>query len=637
MNEPRILIVEDEPIVAADLSAHLKRLNYQPVGRAASGAQAIALAGELRPDLVLMDIRLEGAMDGVEAATEIRQRFRIPSVFLSAYSEQVTIERARLAEPFGYLLKPFDGRELQANIEMALYKHRSEEALRLSEVRLHEILDHLDALVYVADMQTYETLFVNQYGKRVWGDFTGQTCWQNLQSGQTGPCSFCTNARLLQPDGTPAGVYVWESQDLVAKRCYECRDSAIRWPDGRMVRLEIATDITERKQVEAQNRQLQKTESLGRMAGAIAHNFNNQLAAVMLNLEMLQQELPPQAGPDLSLAEALKSARKAANISTQMLVYLGQAAAQREPLDLSEACRQSLALLQAANPTAAVLKPDLPAPGPTIKANANQMQQVLTSLLTNAWEAGSNGSNAVRLTVKLAAAAEIPAAHRFPIDWQPRDPAYACLEVADTGCGITAGDMEKIFDPFFSSKFTGRGLGLAVVLGIVREHGGGITVESEPGRGSVFRVFLPVATAVVPPRAVPVVPAPRPAVHGSVLVVEDEPALRTTLTQALQLAGFQVFAAADGVAGVELFEQHRDEIQCVVCDLSMPRLDGWGTLAALRRLAPGLPFILSSGYDNARVMAGQHPELPQAFLQKPYQLKALIKVINQVWPKAGAS
>ncbi|MCX6913477.1 MAG: ATP-binding protein, partial [Verrucomicrobia bacterium] len=404
---------------------------------------------------------------------------------------------------------------------------------------------------------------------------------------------------------------------------------------GRAVHQCVWRDTTERKQIEAQSRQLQKAESLSRMAGAIAHNFNNQLAAVMLNLELLQQELPPLAGPDLSLAAALQSARKAANISTQMLVYLGQAAAQREPLDLSEACRQSLPLLQSANPNSAVLKTDLPAPGPVIKANANQIQQVLTNLLSNAWEADSNGSNAVRLSVKLAAAAEIPAAHRFPMGWQPCDPAYACLEVADSGCGITAGDMENIFDPFFTSKFTGRGLGLAVVLGIVREHGGGITVESEPGRGSVFRVFLPVAAAAVPPKAVPVVPAPQSAVHGTVLVVDDEPLLLTTVKLALQRAGFKVFTAADGVAGVALFEQHRDEIQCVVCDLSMPRLDGWGTLTALRQLAPGLPIILSSGYDSARVMAGVHPELPQALLQKPYELKALIQLINQVWPQAG--
>ena len=396
----------------------------------------------------------------------------------------------------------------------------------------------------------------------------------------------------------------------------------------------MARDITERKRLEAQNRALQKAESLSRMAGAIAHNFNNQLAAVMLNLELLQQERPPQAGANLSLAEALKSVRKAANISTQMLVYLGQAAVQREPLDLSAACRLSLPLLQSANPYSAALKTDLPTPGPVVKANANRIQQVLTNLLTNAWEAGSNGSKGVRLTIKQVSTAEIPAAQRFPIRWQPRDAAYACLEVADTGCGITAGDMEKIFDPFFTSKFTGRGLGLAVVLGIVREHGGGITVESEPGRGSVFRVFLPVTVAAVPPRVVPVAPAPKPAVYGTVLVVEDEPSLRAMFTQALQREGFKVFAAKDGVAGVELFEQHRDEIQCVVCDLAMPRLDGWGTLTALRQLVPGLPVILSSGYDNAQVMAGQHPELPQAFLQKPYQFEELIKVINQVWPQA---
>ena len=636
MNEPRILIVEDEPIVAADLSAHLKRMNYQPVGWATSGAQAIALAGELRPDLVLMDIRLEGDMDGVDAAVAIRQRFQIPSLFLSAYSEQVTIERAKVAEPFGYILKPFEAHELRANIEMALYKHQAEEALRLSEDRLQKILNHLDALVYVADMQTYETLFVNKYGKQVWGDFTGKTCWQNLQSGQTGPCSFCTNSRLLHPNGTPNGVYVWESQDTVTQRWYECRDSAIRWPDGRMVRIEIATDITERRRIEAQNRQLQKAESLGRMAGAIAHNFNNQLAAVILNLELIEQELHPHAESGLDLSAALQSARKAANISTQMLVYLGQTDVPREPLDLSEACRQSLPLLEAAIPKTVVLKTDLPAPGPVVKANDNQMQQVLTNLVTNAWEAGSNGSDAIRLSVKRAAAAEIPAANRFPVGWQPQEPAYACLEVADSGCGISSGDIEKIFDPFFTRKFIGRGLGLAVVLGILRNHGGAITVESEPGRGSIFRVFLPMTADAVPPKPLPVVPIPKSAGGGTVLVIEDEPALRTIVTRALQRAGFTVLAAVDGVEGVELFKRHRDEILCVLSDLTMPRMGGWATLTALRQLAPGLPFILSSGYADAQAMEGHHPELPQAFLHKPYTIEALINAINQVQSEVPA-
>jgi signal transduction histidine kinase len=144
-------------------------------------------------------------------------------------------------------------------------------------------------------------------------------------------------------------------------------------------------------------------------------------------------------------------------------------------------------------PEGVVLEIDLPSPGPVIRANANQIEQVLANLVTNAREALGDGRGANLLTVKAYSRADIPAAHRFPLDWQPQDTAYACLEVADTGCGIADKDIENLFDPFFSSKFTGRGLGLAVVLGIVRAHEGAVTVESEPGHGSVFRVFFPVS------------------------------------------------------------------------------------------------------------------------------------------------
>ena len=432
---------------------------------------------------------------------------------------------------------------------------------------------------------------------------------------------FDMNKRYRRPDGS----YVWIHM-TIAPIEVENRTSPRH--------LCMIEDITERRQIEAQNRQLHKAESLGRMAGAIAHNFNNQLQVVIGNLELALDDMPPNASHGANLSEAIQSARKAAAISTQMLTYLGQSHVQHEPLDLSEACRRSLPLLQAALPQIVVLETDLPTPGLVINANASQIQQVLTQLFTNAWEASRDGVSAIRLAIKQVSAAAIPALNRFPIDWQPRAPAYACLEVADSGCGIAAKDIEKIFDPFFTRKFIGRGLGLAVVLGIVREHGGGITLESEPGRGSVFRVFLPVTAAAAPPKPVPVVSAAPAGGRGAVLVIEGEPALRATVSQALQRAGFTVFAAVDGTAGVELFEQHRAEIQCVLCDLTMPRLDGWETLTALRQLAPGLPFILSSGYDNARVMAGQHPELPQAFLHKPYELKALIILINQVWPQA---
>ena len=264
-------------------------------------------------------------------------------------------------------------------------------------------------------------------------------------------------------------------------------------------------DITERKQVEAekaelevQNRQLQKAESLGRMAGAIAHHFNNQLYAVMGNLEMAMDDLPRGADISETLAEANKAAHKAAEVSRLMLTYLGQTPGKHEPIDLSEAYRKSLTLLLAAAPKGMILNADFPSSGPIINADAGQMQQILTNLITNAWESIYSNQDTIALTVKMVSHADIPTSKRFPIDWQPQKIAYACLEVSDTGCGITNKDIEKLFDPFFTTKFTGRGLGLPVVMGIVKAHDGGITVKSEPGHGSVFRVFLPISTEELP-------------------------------------------------------------------------------------------------------------------------------------------
>jgi len=429
--------------------------------------------------------------------------------------------------------------------------------------------------------------------------------------------------RLLRKDAAPfwARVEATTAQDA----------------DGASLWRAVVSDITESRRteeekakLEAQNRQLQKAEGLARMAGAIAHHFNNHLTAVMGNLELALGDFPPRAGPAGKLTDALRAARDAAEVSKLMLTYLGQTHAQHEPLDLSEVCRRSLPLLRAALPKDMVLDADLPSPGPAISANANHVQQVLTNLITNAWEAGVDGRGVVRVTVKTVAPAGTSASHRFPIGWRPHDTAsYACLEVMDAGIGIADKDIEKVFDPFFSSKFAGRGLGLSVVLGIVREHGGAVTVETEPGRGSAFRVFLPVSAEKVLRQPDPVAQSPEGDGGGTVLLVEDEPMVRKVGEGALTSLGFEVLVANDGVEAVEVFRQHKDEVRFVICDLTMPRMNGWETLAALRKLAPGLSVILASGYDKAHVMAGDHPELPQAFLSKPYQLQGLRDAIGR--------
>ncbi|MBU2622900.1 MAG: response regulator [Proteobacteria bacterium] len=403
----------------------------------------------------------------------------------------------------------------------------------------------------------------------------------------------------------------------------------------------ISEDITERKRaeeekekLEAQNRQLQKTESLGRMAGAIAHHFNNQLGVVIGNLELAMiNKLSGTSGPDETLTAAMKAAGKAAEMSGLMLTYLGQSFDKQDTLDLSGICRLSLRMLRAATPKKVVLKTDLPSPGPTVKANENQIQQVLTNLITNAWEAMGDGQGTINLTVKTVSPADITASHRFPVEWKPQENDYACLEAADAGCGIADKDIEKLFDPFFSSKSTGRGMGLAVVLGITKSHGGAVAVESEPGKGSIFRVFLPVSAEEASRQPEKAAEVPKMEGGGTLLLVEDEQSLRKMAGIMLTNMGYTVLQAKDGVEAVEMFQQHKAEIRVVICDLTMPRMDGWGTLAALRKLSPGIPVVLASGYNENQVMAGDHPEWPQAFLGKPYVSKELSDAIQLAMAK----
>ena len=400
----------------------------------------------------------------------------------------------------------------------------------------------------------------------------------------------------------------------------------------------------EKEELEAQNRQLQKSESLGLMAAAIAHHFNNQLGVVIGNLELALGEVKKGVQPLLHINAALKGSLKAAEMSSLMITYLGQSFDKRESLDLADTCLRDLPLLQVVMPGNVLLDTDLPLPGPAISANANQMQQILTNLITNAREAAEEGGGAVSLRVKQVPAAEIPAKNRFPVDFQSKDNAYACLEVADTGCGIENKDIEKLFDPFYSTKFTGRGMGLAVVLGIVKAHKGVITVESELKRGSIFRVFLPVSGEAVPrpshktekkDTGNSVASDTRIKEGGMVLLVEDEAMVREMAEDMLGSLGYCVLTAKDGIEALDVFGRHQSEIQFVLTDLTMPRMSGWATLTALRKLQPGIPVILTSGYDKARVMEGDHPELPQAFLAKPYNLKALSSAIGMAVGKAG--
>jgi PAS domain S-box-containing protein len=248
----------------------------------------------------------------------------------------------------------------------------------------------------------------------------------------------------------------------------------------------------EKKQLEAKYQQLKKSESLERMAGAIAHHFNNMLGVVMGNLELAEFGIAKATASSRNITSALQATRRAAEVSSTMLTYLGQTFGKQEPLDFVATCHTSLAKLRTAMPEEMNMVVDFPTDRLSINAHAYQVHQVLKNLVTNAWEGHNKRRGSIHLSIRTIMPEDIPVAHRFPLVCQTQQGLHACLTVKDTGCGISAPDLEKLFDPFYSSKFIGRGLGLSIVLGIVRAHGGFITVTSKVGRGSVFSIFFPI-------------------------------------------------------------------------------------------------------------------------------------------------
>jgi len=393
----------------------------------------------------------------------------------------------------------------------------------------------------------------------------------------------------------------------------------------------------ERQALESRMRQAEKAESLGRMASAIAHHFNNMLLVVLGSLDMVMQDLAAGHKSRDDVLRAREAARRAAKTSGLMLAYLGQGVGLREPVNMTEVARDAVETLRASLPANVRLIVNLGEPELTVVANVPQITELLANLLVNSWEAIDAEKGEVCVTVRAVPAAKIPVSQLVAAEGKPQAEAYVCLEVADSGCGMTPETIGKVFDPFFTTKFIGRGLGLPVVLGTVRAHDGFVSVQSQIGIGTTFRVFLPLAGPALRPAAKPpATAAPAVAPHELVLLVDDEDIVRRMVECALDRFGYEVITAADGFEAVEQFARQRDAIRFVILDLTMPRMDGWATLAAIRTVRPEIPVIMSSGYDEAQVLAGRQMPRPPVFLHKPYTFDELRAAIQKALAAAEA-
>jgi PAS domain S-box-containing protein len=390
-----------------------------------------------------------------------------------------------------------------------------------------------------------------------------------------------------------------------------------------------ALDITdrtraaeERKQLEEQMQHVQKLESLGVLAGGIAHDFNNLLMAILGNADLALLALPPDSPARQHLQEIERASRRAADLCRQMLAYSGKGRFVVERHDLSELVREMTHMLEVSVSKRATVEYRFASDLPAVEADATQLRQIVMNLMTNASEALGDQRGTIAVTTGTRRF------HRaflreslLGADLAEGD--YVYLEVADTGCGMDAATRERIFDPFFTTKFAGRGLGLAAVLGIVRGHGGAIRVQSAPAQGSTFTVLLPAVPGVVRAETRRAGADADWQGAGTVLLVDDEEAVRTVGARMLEWSGFQVLSVADGDEALAVYRQHADAIVCVLLDLTMPGLSGEETFAELRRLRGDVRVVLSSGYDADEVAGRFEGQGPAGFIQKPYTMEAL--------------
>lgn len=499
-----------------------------------------------------------------------------------------------------------------------------ETALTTSQETLMSVLNGIDATVYVADLDTFEILFMNQFMINLYGkDLKGERC-HNVFADDQGPCTICTNDKLLDDDGKPTGVHIWSALNKVTGRWFMNHDRAIKWIDGRFVRLQIATDITQLKEMENELRQAHKMESIGRLAGGIAHDFNNILAAINGFSQLALETIPPDSQAAADINEVINSSDRAAKLVKQILSFSRKQQQELVPISVQSVLQEVVQLIRATLPSTIEIKAEIDPNCGAVMSDATMLHQVVMNLCTNGAQAMEYSGGILEISLFPT---EIKTADPNLPDLQPGN--YITLQVQDSGIGIPEDHLEHIFDPYFTTKDIGKGsgMGLAVVHGVIRNHQGDIKVESLVGKGSSFTIYLP---------EIDKLPAPEPEIDGelpggkeSILLVDDEKKIVELTKRRLESLGYRVTATTSSTKALEMFITGPYNYDLLVSDQTMPTMRGDELASAVKKLRPELPVIICSGYSS-RLDGNEVSEMKiSAFIMKPVLKSKLAKTVRE--------
>ncbi|MCA9472478.1 MAG: response regulator [Nitrospirales bacterium] len=487
---------------------------------------------------------------------------------------------------------------------------------RPSEQEFRALVEHnIDGMVIIADDSRIS--FVNAAACRLFH----RTAEELLDA----PFGFpiiadqTTEIDLLGPNGLVTPV--------------EMRMVTVDWK-GQTSYLACLRDLTERRKAEEERRRLankmqnaQKLECLGMLAGGIAHDFNNLLMAIVARAGLALRLLGENSPASQHLEHIKDSGLRGGELANQMLTYAGKGKACIQPLDISQLIKDMMHLLRTSLPKHISLTYELDPHIPRMQADHSQLQQLLLSILINASEAIGDTQGSVHISTGTEKA-QMNHLQEWYVAGDIPTSLSVFINIQDTGSGIDKDTIPKIFDPFFSTKFTGRGLGLAALLGIVRSLNGAVAVTSQAGEGTHFRLFFP---SLVPESTEPA-PAESQDFHwkgsGTILVVDDEEDVREATQLILEEIGFTVITANHGEAGLQMYNRYRGEITLILLDLTMPGMNGEQFFHKIREYDPDIPILLMSGYSEDDAAKRFQGISPYEFIQKPYQIDALIQKVR---------
>ena len=656
-------------------------------------------------------------------------------------------EQALRDDEFGKLTRAF--------YDMAWALTITQETLRTNEARIRLVMDSIDALIYVADMNTYEVLFINEYGRDKLGDITGEICWQSLQKGQSGPCSFCTNKYLLDGEGKPTGPYTWEFQNTITGLTFHIKDRAIQWIDGRIVRLEVATDISERILIETKLAQeterlavtlksigdgvittdkqglvvlinevaekltgwnseeaagrpltevfnivngktrlpcenpvgkalasgeiiglakdttlisktgrkrsiddsgapirnkdgeivgfvmvfrditeqirteqaidkMKKIDSIGVLAGGIAHDFNNLLSAILGNIELSLLDSRLTAETQKLLSKAFMASQRATDLTQQLLTFAKGGQPFKETASLPDVVKDSADFILRGQKV--VCHYSFPEDLWLVDIDKGQISQVVQNLVVNASHAMPEGV-AIKITCENVTLSDNSMIPTLDVG------NYIQLSIKDSGVGMPANVLENIFDPYFTTKDNGSGLGLAISLSIINKHLGDILVESTPGTGTTFIIYLP-ATDKAESEKEETIGTGKPLPEARILIMDDDELVRNVVKEMLTALGQKVDFASEGRGAIKSYEEAMnsdDRFDLVIMDLTIP--GGMGGKEAVReilKLDKKAKVVVVSGYNNDPIMANYEDYGFCSAMGKPFHLVELKSIIGQV-------